>query len=84
MSKNEIKSIAVSYRLEPEILAQLFTLTSLRPGDTEVDTIRHLITKRFEEELKADRDRVLKQKKAADEGISSRMTALAKARKQRK
>ncbi len=84
MSKNEIKSIAVSYRLEPEILAQLFVITSLRPGRTEVETVRELITKRYEDELKSDRDRVLKQKKAADEEISSRLTALAKARKQKR
>lgn len=84
MSKNEIKNIGVSYRLEPEILAQLLVLTSLRPGTTEVETIRELITKRYEQALKDDRELVLKQRKAADQEIGSRLTSLAKARKQKK
>lgn len=84
MSKNEIKSIGVSYRLEPEILAQLLTLTSLRPGITEVEMIRDLITKRYEQVLKDDKEHVLKQRKAADQGLATRLVSLTKARKQKK
>ncbi|MBX9768026.1 MAG: hypothetical protein K2X47_12205 [Bdellovibrionales bacterium] len=84
MAQKEKPKIAVSYRLEPEILAQLFTLTSLRPGSSEVETIRDLITVRYEIELKADRDRVLKQRSSADEGINERLRLLAKGRKQKK
>ena len=84
MAKNEIKNIGVSYRLEPEILAQLLVLTSLKPGTTEVQTIRELIAKRYAQALKDDKELVLKQRKAADQEIASRLSSLASARKQKK
>jgi hypothetical protein len=81
MSEYEIKTIAVSYRLEPEVLAELATLQSLRPGRSAVEVIRELITTRFKQELEADRTRVQKQKKAADEEIQAWISSLKEKRK---
>ncbi len=82
MNKYEKKSIAVSYRLEPEVLAQLLVVVSLKPGTAETSIIRDLITKRYEEELKTDRDLVTKLRKEADKQIAVRIAS--KARKTKK